>query len=117
MSADPSPEYLDWLARERQWGRRALEMLAELRASAPRGEHGIDRFALRMSAVRLTGSVAGWSHNLCAGLAREGFEAGGDPEPPFLPSDGSAGALEPLERFINAKLGLIESALGNAAGG
>ena len=116
MGKELSADYLDWLARERHWGQRALDTLAGLRSRTRRGEHGIDRFALRMSAVRLTGSVAGWSHNLCAGLAREGLYTGPDPEPPFLPSDGSAGELEPLERFIDAKIELIRSVLSAAEG-
>ncbi len=78
----------------------------------------MDRFALRMSLVDLTGAVARWAHVLSAGLEKVGrgdsavvLAAG----PPFSSGEVETEDFERLREFIEHGADLIEMVLADDA--
>lgn len=109
-----NPEVRRWLEQERDWGLRARAMLARRRPQNAREVHGLDRFALRMGLVELTGSVAAWANGLHSGLlkweepeAAARFAVG----PPFAATEPGQADYDRLTDYLQERIELLRRLL------
>jgi hypothetical protein len=89
-------------------------MVARQRLRLSESVHGLDRFALRMALVELTGSVAAWANGLGQGLlkwdqesAAADFAAG----PPFASTDLTPADYDQLEDYLESRIDLLRELL------
>ena len=109
----PAPRFTAWIEQERAWGSLAVEAIARLRRKLAVEQHGLDRFAARMSLVELTGSVASWASGLGAALGRAGHTeeaAQFDVSPPFA-ADASSADCDRLRDYVQARVDLLAQLL------
>jgi hypothetical protein len=112
------PEFRSWLERERATGRRALNAIAPQRRQLLAETHGLERFALRMALVDLTGSVATWGNAVHERLEEAGhveaaalFATG----PPFAATDPSSDDCDRLSEYVEARLQVLGDLLAGHA--
>jgi hypothetical protein len=114
-----TPEFRSWLERERATGRRALNAIARQRRQLLAETHGLERFALRMALVDLTGSVARWGNALYERLEEAGHVEAAAPfatAPPFAATDPSTDDCDQLAEYVEARLQVLGDLLaGDAA--
>jgi len=114
-----TPQFRAWLEREHAWGREAVRAIARQRLLLLAQTHGLERFAIRMALVNLTGSVAEWCNGLRDGLNNVGhaetaavFTIG----PPFAATDPTADDCDHLREYVEARMKVLEDLLaGDAA--
>jgi hypothetical protein len=117
-TAPITPELRAWVEHEHAWGAAALRALARQRRLLLTESHGLERFAIRMALVDLTGSVAKWANGLQAGLERAGHAHSAAlfaSAPPFAASDPSAADYEHLGGYLEARMQALADLLAEDA--
>jgi len=110
-----TPDFREWLEKERSWGRRARHAIANRESRLTREMAGIDRFALRIEFVELTGAVAHWARGLQGALAGIGRPEAAAPfaqPPPFASEAPADGDFARLDHYLEARVALLEELLG-----
>jgi hypothetical protein len=113
-----TPQFRAWLEHERDWGRSAVHAITRQRRLLLAETHGLDRFAVRMALVNLTGSVARWARGLNDGLNKVGhpetaglFAIG----PPFAAADPSTDDCDQLTEYVEARMNALHDLLAEHA--
>jgi hypothetical protein len=103
-----------WLQDERSWGVRAGAILARQRRRLAAESSGLDRFAVRMALVELTGSVSAWADGLHRGLLKWGQSAAAEPfalRPPFASAEPTAEDYERIGDYLAERVELLGALL------
>ncbi|MGO9319718.1 MAG: hypothetical protein ACLQBY_02785 [Solirubrobacteraceae bacterium] len=109
-----TPEFRAWLQREHQRGGRELEQIMGQRRLLLAHSHGLERFAIRMALVALTGSAVSWTKGVHDGLDEAGhaeaaatFAAG----PPFAATDPTTDDCDQLGSYVQAHMRVLQDLL------
>jgi hypothetical protein len=114
MSAELTPAFITWLEHQRRRGSVALAKIADQRRLLLGEAHGLERFAIRMALVNLTGLVAGWARGVHEGLSEAGHEQAAAAfalSPPFAESDPTTEDCERLGEYVEERVKLLEDLL------
>jgi hypothetical protein len=111
-------EFLEWIGRERSWGRQAIHAIARQRPLVLTESSGLDRFSVRMALVELTGSVARWGNGLYEGLAKVGRDdaaAQFGTGPPFPATDPGSLDFDRLSEYVEIRVKALGELLAREA--